>query len=90
MITAEGVARLHPPVFDVEHCLGIVMHSVQSDDDGRIVVVDAHVSLRILVVVRQRDIMMANRRAILISRGKERDSAYRALIALERRNHRYQ
>lgn len=48
LINAQGVARLHLPVFDVEHGLGIVMHSMQSDDDGRIVVVDDHVSLGIL------------------------------------------
>ena len=74
LINAEDVARLHPPVFDVEHGLGIVMHSMQSDNEDRIVVVEDHVSLRILGVVRQRDVMMAYRRAVL-NRAAKREIA---------------
>lgn len=75
LLNAQDVARLHPPTLMRSQDLGAAMRWMQADGEDHIAVVDDQVSLKLLGVVHQRDVMMAYRRAILAARGEETDAA---------------
>ena len=74
IINTQDVTRLHPPMIEIDQELGFAMRSMQTSGEDHITVVEDPVSLHLVGVVHQRDVMMASRYAILAARGEETDA----------------
>ena len=60
-------------MLEIDQDLSLAMRSMQTSGEDHITVVEDPVSLHLVGVVHQRDVMMAYRRAILAARGEETD-----------------
>ena len=74
LINAQDVARLHPPIIEIDQDLGFAMRPMQTSGEDHIAVVEDTVSIHLVSVIHQRHVMMAYRRAILATRGEETDT----------------
>ena len=74
LINAQNVARLHPPILEIDQDLGFAMRPMQTLDEDHIAVVEDTISIHLVGVIHQRQVMMPYRRAILTTRGEETDT----------------
>ena len=73
--TVEDVARLNPPVLEIEDDLETAMKLFGAVGEAHIAVVDDHDSMKIVGIVHERDVILAYNRTLMQARAEERGEA---------------